>query len=278
MILDREPVTQQEPITKLGVLIPDGKHIYPETIRLLKNRGVQIGAMRDNGALHAEVDNAPVALTTTPTGNVIEQVADGIFFQLGFIGSDMLAEYRASLSETAIPRVEELLSFEVFPRNLRISLLVRNNPTDNEVFKGVADLRNRRVVTSSFPELTRQFLQPYFPDRKKVPVNIDSKIDGKEEGLVSARAADAAVVLVESGKTMRSNTLRILGGEEEGVMMRDIKLALVYNPEIIKERGHESLVGQFSDRLQNGRRHHGRIFSALFGMQTLLAFKQFKVS
>ena len=244
---------------RLGILIPDGKNISPEVTKYLGNKGIKIiGEAIRNGTLHGVFENFPGRWTQLPSTNIIGEIAQGRFFQAGFVGSDFLSEYRASLSGEP-PRVEELQSFCLFPENVRVSLLVRDTNSedyyyfDGEIYDdnsvdGPSDLRDRRLLTR-YPELTRKFLKPHFPKDNTIPVDIDTRIGGKEEGMVAAHAADATVVIVESGRTMRRNGLR-----ELAVIERDIQPVFVINKAAIQEQGKERLLEEFSDRLQNGRR------------------------
>lgn len=272
----------QEPVTKLGVLVPAGDNIRDVVIGFLERRGFQIGEMRRNGTGHADVRNAPVTLTIEHSEDLIRDVDEGEHFQLGFVGNDRQAEYRASLPRRRPPKVEELVRFDLFPARLRLSLLVRDNPYDNAIYQGVTALRDKTLVTT-YPGLTRQFLSPYFPNDRVVPVNIVKK-DGKEEGFVSSRAADAAVVIVDRGRTMRINVLRELLPEKP--IMTGIQPVLIYNPEYFRQgendsqdllevkRGRVFLLEQFLDRLQTGKKPPR--FGYLFGIPSIMALRLLK--
>lgn len=240
---------------KLGILIPDGKNINPEITKYLGNRGIEIGEVRRNGRFHGLFDNFLGRWTQLPSVNIIEEIAQGKFFQAGFVGSDFWSEYKASLSGDSSSRVEELQRFSLFPENVRVSLLVRNTQADDYYDDSVyeaSDLKGRRLLTR-YPELTRKFLKPYFPKDDTVPVDIDTRIGGKEEGMVAAHAAHATVVIVESGKTMKRNGLRQLA-----VIESNVQPVFVANKTEIHEQDKEHLLEEFLDRLQNGERGSSR--------------------
>lgn len=245
---------------RLGILIPDGKNINPEITKLLGDKGIKIGETKRNGRLHGLFDNFPGRWTQLPSANIIGEIAQGRIFQAGFVGSDFLAEQRASLSEDEDipPTVEELQRFPLFPENVRVSLLVRDSQADDSYYfedelyddsiHQPQDLTGRRLLTR-YPDLTRKFLNPHFPKDDTVPVDIDTRIAGKEEGMVSAHAADATVVIVESGGTMRRNGLRQLA-----VIESNVQPVFVANLQAVSERGLKPALEEFLERLQNGRR------------------------
>lgn len=235
---------------KLGVVIPAGTHIRDPIMRLLDNRGFNY-ELWANGRLHADVPDEPFTFTFQNHADVIRQVAKGVF-GAGFVGSDRLLEYLASLEEDALPNnVQPIGRFEVFNPSLRLALLVRDNPIDNERYQKIVDLRGTRIVTS-YQTLTRKFLDGYFPGEKSLPVEIDGEITGKEEGQVDGYKAAAAAVIVDTGAAMRANGLRELEG---GTIMEGIQPVLIMNPEYFQNRGKQQpLLDQFMRRLQGSQR------------------------
>ncbi len=227
---------------KIGILVPDGRHIKPAIESLLESRGIKT-ELWNNGRLHADVRNAPVTLTFQNHADVIGEVEDGIS-HAGFVGSDRYDEYLASLSPEVTPRVAQLARFELFNPHVRLSLLVRNNPEDNKRFQDPGDLRDRQVLTT-YPGLVSQFLRRAFPGELPLPVHIYSRVTGKEEGHIDARRFDAAGVIVDTGRAMDTNNLR-----ELAVIMRDIQPVLVYNVEYFGDKGHKRLLIKFKGMLQ----------------------------
>src|SRR3989344_5079777 len=124
MTIDREQA--------MGILVPKGHNISPEIIGLLKSKGINMGVFNQNGTLHGDFENFDGSWTQVDSGNVIAEVAKGTHFQGGFVGSDFLDEYNASLGEHEIPRVVALACFGLFDERTRLSILVREDePGDN---------------------------------------------------------------------------------------------------------------------------------------------------
>lgn len=231
---------------KIGILVPDGRHIRPAIERLLESQGIKT-ELWSNGRLHADVKNAPVTLTFQNHADVLGEVEDAIS-QAGFVGSDRYAEYLASLAPGVTPGVEQLARFELFNPHVRLSLLVRDNPEDNKRFQDPRDLRDRGVLTT-YPGLVSQFLRRAFPGEQPLPVLVYSRVTGKEEGHVDARRFDAAGVIVDTGKAMRTNNLR-----ELAIIRGDIQPVLVYNVEYFQNKGRRRLLNRFKDMLQADNR------------------------
>lgn len=232
--------------SKFGILVPDGKHIRPSIEKFLDSQGIKT-ELWSNGRLHADVKNAPVTLTFQNHADVIGEVEDGIS-QAGFVGSDRYAEYLANLGSEASPTVIELARFELFNPRVRLSLLVRDNPEDNERYRTPADLRDRKIITT-YPGLVLQFLRGVFPGEEKVPVEVYARISGKEEGHVDGGRFEAAGVIVDTGTAMRTNHLR-----ELAVIMTDIQPILVYNSDYFRDRGHLRLLTRFRNMVQHSRK------------------------
>lgn len=263
-VFEQEPTIDQGQgaEAKLGLLIPDGKNIKPSIFFLMESKGIGMRDMKRNGTLHATLSDLPVTATVIPTESVIKQIAAGRF-DVGFIGSDMLAEYNASLGPNRTPKVEELKGFEAFSPNLRLSLLVK----DNGGIQTASHLRGMSLLTR-FPILTEAFLKPIFPKDRKLPIRIDSDIPGKEEGMVQYGVYSATVVHVDTGGSMRTARLKELGGKEAATILSRIHLSFIYNRESIMDKGLNSQLEQFRDQLENGKRRR-MAFSEMFGLQQL---------
>lgn len=232
---------EREPLIGLRVLIPDGKHISGGVLSLLNNRGLL--DYESNGELHIEGRKQafPLSFTVQKNRSIPGMVAQERF-HLGFTTTDRLEDYLAWAVTTRrrpSTSVEALLSYSWFNPRLRVSLLVRDNPEDNQKYKTVKDLRGQTVV-SSYTGLTTRFFRG-----EKTAVQIEDSY-GKEEGLVKARYAEGAVVIVDSG-----NTMRIAGLREMRVIMSEglIQPVLVYNPDLFQDVGSQRLLDQFLDKL-----------------------------
>lgn len=232
---------------RIGIAIPAGKHIRPVIESELIGKGFRFD-WRKNGALHASVTNLPVNLTLQNHGDIIGQVAAG-YFEAGFVGSDVYAEYMASLAADSLPKVEERHRLNLFNPETRLSLLVRNgNRLNTKSYQSVTELQGQRVITT-YPRLATKFFSRYIDHQEEMPV-IDGTLTGKEEGQVAGRKAEAAIVIVDSGDTMRANHLK-----ELAVVMHDIQPVLLVNSEFIRDIGDigsQRSWGLFVDRLKNG--------------------------
>lgn len=242
---------------RIGIAIPAGKHIRPVIEGEFINKGFKFDAWQSNGRLHVDVANSRVTLTLLNQPDIINQVR-GRYFEAGIVGSDVYAEYLASLKGNP-PEVEIVYRFDgLFNPNLRLSLLVRDqNRIDRKqgrAYRDVTDLRGQRVVTG-YPCLTEEFFRKYIEDPKEMPV-IDGTLTGKEEGQVAGRRAEAAVVIVDTGVAIRGNHLR-----ESAIVMRDIQPVLFVGSELLRNTpdvgnipdvGRYRAYEQFMHRLQNG--------------------------
>lgn len=238
-------MVERNSVTKLRILIPDGRHIGTKIVGLLNGKGFPL-KVRMNGSLHIESGEKefPLSFIVQRNSIISELVALGRF-PLGFTSSDREANYLAQVTRNPQADLQELLRFNLFNPRVRVSLLVRDNPGDNETYKEVVDLRDQAIVTS-YGGLARQFFR-----RKGMPVLLDRRISGKEEALVSSGYAEGAIVVVDSGRTMRANRLRELA---EVMPRGEVQPVLVYNPKLFGGEGNKRLLEEFLDRLQNGDR------------------------
>ena len=233
---------EREPLTGLRVLIPDGKHISGDVLELLNRKDLL--DYESNGELHID-DNKkqefPLSFTVQKNRDIPRMVAQARF-HLGFTATDRLEDYLAWAATARIhpsTSVKELSRYNWFNPRLRVSLLVRDNPEDNEKYKIAKDLKGQTVVTSYMG-----LAQRFFKGERILPKLENTH--GKEEGLVKAHYAEAAVVIVDSG-----NTMRIAGLREMSVIMNEglIRPVLVYNPELFQDEGSQRLLNQFLNKL-----------------------------
>lgn len=248
---------------KIDILVPDGKHIRPSIEQLLERQGIKTD-LWTNGKLHADVRYTPVTLTFQNHADVIGEVEDGIS-QAGFVGSDRYAEYLVSLGPEKTSTVEQLARFELFNPNVRLSLLVRDNPADNRRFRTVEDLRGARILTT-YPGLVMQFLrEKVFRDEGPMTVEIYTRVSGKEEGHVDGRKFAAAGVIVDTGTAMKSSRLR-----ELAVVMTDIQPVLVYNKQYFEDSGRWRILNRFLNRLQRPIRPMLDVVDLIHGLNNSL--------
>lgn len=222
---------------RLGVLIPSGEHIHKEVISELGQRGIRPTRQRRNGNLYLEVDDPPVTLTAQHSLDVLRQVDSGVYVA-GIVGSDRIAEYLAAarVDKHPVPGIQELGRLEVFHPAPRLSILV-GEAAD---YQSAADLANQRIVTS-YRGLTAEYFTGL-----NIPIVL-AWVEGKEEIQVYNNKAEAAVVLVGSGGTMRKWKLR-----ELVVVTDNVQPVLIYNPAALQESGEQELFEQFMERFRSG--------------------------
>lgn len=228
---------------ELGLWLPKGKNIYPTMIKLLVDRGIDMGEERKNGSLHGTFQNYSGKWTQADSKNIIPEIARGLT-PAGFVGSDFYADYMASLKPGESPAVVELLRFQLFKKGMKVCVVGRQG----EDYHSPADFRDRRFI-GRYESLMRKFLRPFFAEDKEMPVEIDTSIGGGEEGFVKGHHADYAMVIVSTGDSLRRNGLIELATVEE-----HIQPVFVANLQAIQEMGFIPSLDEMVDRLQNGRR------------------------
>lgn len=234
---------------RLGIMLPKGKNINPAITGLIEGQGIGIVEIGRNGSLHGNFEGFEATWTQADSGNIIPEIARGTTFQAGFVGSDFLADYMASV-ET--PKVEELLRFELFDPRMRLSVLVRDDPR----YQSGEDLKNSRFL-SRYLFLARNYFKQYFPDEqyKKIPVSIDTTVTGGEERFVYRGAAEGCMVIVNKGWTMEDNELK-----ELAVIEHDIQPVFVANLQAVERRKNgPAELGAFLKMLQNDDRGSRRL-------------------
>lgn len=252
-------------VTKLRILVPDSRHAVKKVARVFNGFGIPM-MVRENSSTHLEFPQDDPAFPYTyilqKNAGIPELVAAGRF-PGGVTTTDRLEDYRlrASLSGDEQPTsVEELLKFPVFNPLLRVSVLVREDSS----YQDVADLnmngRVRRVATS-YMGLAAEYFEEH-----SVRVELDGR-GGKEEELVRDGDADAAVVVVDKGTEMRRTMLRELGDPvmgrrrlEDQVFGRgELTLVLICNPELLeRDESIRLLVNQLTGALQSTNSSDGR--------------------
>ncbi|MBI2019258.1 hypothetical protein HYS95_01145 [Candidatus Daviesbacteria bacterium] len=239
---------------KLRILIPDGKHAGDKVAGLLSSVGVPI-EWRTNGNLHIKFNGneGDLSLTVVKNRAISPYIAEGRY-PVAFTTSDRVLDYMAlaTMIDGNLPTdIIEVARFNEFNSRLRVSLLTRDNPEDDERYKTPQDLRGKRVLTS-YMGLGTRFFRACFPDDSVIPVEFDGRIDGKEEGLVAEGDAEAAIVSVDTGSAMKTNSLRELAvvlppGESQ--------IVLICNSIFYKD--NKPLVDQFVLRLQENNKSNG---------------------
>lgn len=161
---------------KLTLAIPKGR-VLTDSIRLLREAGLELPAAADERVMRIEGENVRVILMRNSDVPTYVQlgVADA-----GVVGKDVLLEAGADLYEPVD------LGFAV----CRLSL-IRPRGETHEI----------RRVASKYPQVTRRWLAT-----KGNPAEV-VQLAGNVELACLTGLADAVVDLVESGSTLRANNL-----------------------------------------------------------------------
>lgn len=244
--------------SELRILLAKGKNIGPATARLFDKRGIETGEGRKNGHLRGEFRGftIPKAWTQADSGNIIGEIR-GRRYDAGFVGTDFLADYGASLEDGESPRLIELARFDVFDKLTRVSAVAKEE--EAKEYQNPARFRDKRFL-SRYPWLAKRYLRPGFPEDTEIPVDIDTSITGGEEGFVRDGKAAGALVIVETGGTLRRERL-----SELKVIEEHIQLVFVADLQAIQEKGLVSSLDEFVDKLRNGEKGSRRFFGIFSG-------------
>jgi ATP phosphoribosyltransferase len=177
-------MTNTNSIVKLKLAIQKSGRLHDDSIRLLKECGIDIS----NGMnkLKAEATNFPIEVYFLRDDDIPQYVEDAVA-DIGFVGENVVYEKKKKVT------VEEKLGFG----KCRLSLAVRKN----EAYTGVQFLSGKKVATS-YPVILSDFLK-----EKGVSAEIH-EISGSVEIAPGIGLADAICDLVSSGSTLFMNGLQ----------------------------------------------------------------------
>lgn len=247
------------PVTKLRILIPDARHVAEKAAAVFTENDIPL-RVRKNGGTHLEFPKDdpgyPFTYTLQKNGIITEMVA-GRRFPVAITTTDRYEDYlaRAFLSKDELPTsVSKLAEFEVYNPLLRVRVLVRQDSKYNSIADFNKGEELPRVVTS-YLGLAEEYFNSH---NTKVTLE---RSWGKEEELVHDGDADAVVVVVDKGTTMRRFKLRELG---EPVMGRnrlegsiygrgELKLVLICNPDLLQDQSIQLLVDKLMGKLQSNQ-------------------------
>ena len=171
-------------MNKLKIAIQKSGRLYDESVRLLKDCGIDL----KNGVnkLKAECDNFPMEVYFLRDDDIPQYVEDAVA-DIGIVGENVLYEKNKKAE------IVEHLGFG----KCRLSVAVGRA----EIYEGVADLNGKKIATT-YPTLVRQFLE-----KNGIRAEIH-EISGSVEIAPGIGLADAIVDLVSSGSTLFMNGLR----------------------------------------------------------------------
>jgi len=196
--------TQALQTVKLKVAIQKSGRLYDDSLRLLKDCGIEIS----NGVnkLKSEASNFPMEVYFLRDDDIPQYVEDAVA-DIGFVGENVVYEKKKKIE------VVEKLGFG----KCRLSVAVRRH----EEYTDATFLTGKKIATS-YPVILQQFL---------TGKNIDAEIheiSGSVEIAPGIGLADAICDLVSSGSTLFMNGLKetetIL--KSEAVLIKNNKLGL----------------------------------------------------
>lgn len=196
--------TQALQTVKLKVAIQKSGRLYDDSLRLLKDCGIEIS----NGVnkLKSEASNFPMEVYFLRDDDIPQYVEDAVA-DIGFVGENVVYEKKKKIA------VVEKLGFG----KCRLSVAVRRH----EEYTDATFLTGKKIATS-YPVILQQFLTG-----KNIVAEIH-EISGSVEIAPGIGLADAICDLVSSGSTLFMNGLKetetIL--KSEAVLIKNSKLGL----------------------------------------------------
>jgi ATP phosphoribosyltransferase len=175
---------QKETKTVLKIAIQKSGRLYDDSIKLLKECGIDV--KNGVGRLKTEAENFPLEVFFLRDDDIPQYVEDKVA-DLGIVGENVLYEKEKNI------QIVEKLGFS----KCRLSIAVRRG----ETYTG-ADFLQGKSIATSYPVLVQKYL-----DDNKINANIH-EISGSVEIAPGIGLADCIVDLVSSGSTLFMNGLK----------------------------------------------------------------------
>ncbi len=207
------------PVTKLKLAIQKSGRLHDDSIRLLKECGIDIS----NGVnkLKAEANNFPLEVYFLRDDDIPQYVEDAVA-DIGFVGENVVYEKNKKVDTV------EKLGFG----KCRLSIAVKRN----EVYTDTGFLSGKRIATS-YPVIVEKFLK-----EKGIEAEIH-EISGSVEIAPGIGLAEAICDLVSSGSTLFMNGLK----EVETILQS--QAILIKNKEL--DAVKEQLINRLLFRIQS---------------------------
>lgn len=170
-------------INKLKIAIQKSGRLYEDSIKLLKDCGIDMHTRRNQ--LKTEALNFPLEIFFLRDDDIPQYLEDGVA-DIGIVGKNVLLEKQKKI------QIKESLNFG----KCRLSIAVPKSMN----YENISDLNGKRIATS-YPILTRNFLI-----KKHITAEIH-EISGAVEIAPSIGQADCICDLVSSGSTLFMNGL-----------------------------------------------------------------------
>ena len=168
----------------LRIAIQKSGRLYEESVRLLKECGIQVN--NGNKQLKTIAENFPLEIFFLRDDDIPQYVFDGVA-DVGIVGENILLETGKEIN----------LVYRLGFGKCRLSLAVPKHMK----FDALQDLQGKKIATT-YVNLTRQFL-----DTHDITAEIHS-ISGSVEIAPGIGLADAICDLVSSGSTLFTNNLK----------------------------------------------------------------------
>lgn len=214
-------------VMKLKIAIQKSGRLYEESLRLLKDCGIQVS---NGNKLRTESGNFPLEIYFLRDDDIPQYVEDGVA-DVGIAGENVVLEKRKQVE------VREKLGFG----KCRLSIAVGRNQEYSLPW-----LNGKRIATS-YPVLLRQYL-----DEQLVDAEIH-EISGSVEIAPGIGLADAICDLVSSGSTLLSNGLRevetilqseavLIGNPSLGEETQEILRKLLFRIRAVRKAGNNKYI------------------------------------
>jgi ATP phosphoribosyltransferase len=170
--------------TKIRIAIQKSGRLYEDSVRLLKECGIDLRNVKDR--LKTESDNFPLEVFFLRDDDIPQYVEDGVA-DIGIVGENVLFEKNKKAA------VVEELGFG----KCRLSIAVPRS----QQYDGITALKGKRIATS-YPFLVNSYLKQH---------NIEAdihEISGSVEIAPGIGLADVVADLVSSGSTLFMNGLK----------------------------------------------------------------------
>jgi ATP phosphoribosyltransferase len=209
-------------MTRLKIAIQKSGRLYDDSIRMLKECGIEL----NNGInkLKAEAWNFPIEVFFLRDDDIPEYVANGVA-DIGIVGENVLEETNSDVG------IVERLGFG----KCRLSLAIPKG----RKYNGLNDFEGKRIATT-YTNVLKKFLR-----REKINAEIHA-ISGSVEIAPGIGLADAIFDIVSSGSTLFMNGLK----EVETVMKSEA--VLVANKELSETK--EKIIERLLFRIRSVRK------------------------
>lgn len=171
-------------IMKLRIAIQKSGRLYEDSVKLLKECGIDLRNVKDR--LKTESDNFPLEVFFLRDDDIPQYVEDGVA-DIGIVGENVLLEKNKKVT------IVEELGFG----KCRLSIAVPRS----QHYEGVATLKGKKIATS-YPFLVKSYLKQH-----NVEADIH-EISGSVEIAPGIGLADVVADLVSSGSTLFMNGLK----------------------------------------------------------------------